>query len=246
MSQWGFYFDQSRCVGCKACVLACKNWNEERRGDASINVLDLVGYQVYEGQHEKNSYIDETTGETNYNEYRKYYMKENWRRVETYDSGYTHINQTDNTFEFNIDRRYISLGCNHCDNPACVRACPVGAIHKEPDKGIVLVDSSICISCGRCKTACAWGVPQFYDDPGKYSIDNPARPRMTKCTLCKDRIDVGLKPACVAACWNRALQAGPIEQLKADNPDYVETLPDFKTDESIGIKSEPNIIFKSK
>ncbi len=245
-NQWGFYFDQSRCLGCKACVLACKNWNEERRGDAAVNVLNHANYMVANGQKDKESTYIDSSGGGNYSEYRKYYMKEDWRRVETYETGSTRLNSSDNTFDITVDRRYISLGCNHCDDPACVRACPVGAIHKDLDKGIVLPNPSICISCGRCKAACAWQAPQFFDDIGRYEADDPNRPKMTKCTFCKDRIDAGLKPACVAACWNRALEAGPIDRLKAEHPDAADTLRDFKTDESVGIKSRPNIIFKPK
>ena len=92
---------------------------------------------------------------------------------------------------------------------------PFEAIYKRPEDGIVVIDRDKCQGNGSCKSACPYDAPQFYrDDFQAFDQNDPARPKVTKCTLCKDRIDVGLKPACVAACWNRALDAGPIEELK--------------------------------
>jgi anaerobic dimethyl sulfoxide reductase subunit B (iron-sulfur subunit) len=256
MNQWGFYFDQSRCLGCKACTLACKNWNELRRGDNNINGLAIENYSAREGESEKASaYIDPSTGTNNYAEFRKYYMKENWRRVSTYDRGGV-VLAADNTFKSSFDRRYLSISCNHCDRPACLAACPVAAIFKEETVGAVIVDSSICISCGRCRQACPWNAPQYYDENfARYDNGDPARPRMTKCILCIDRINEGLKPACVAACWNRALDAGPVEDLKTkyrdrvggfQNPDEIDEFADSAIPESNIPSIGPNIIFTRK
>jgi anaerobic dimethyl sulfoxide reductase subunit B (iron-sulfur subunit) len=245
MSQWGFYFNQSRCLGCKTCILACKNWNEERRGDAAVNAVtieSMTSHMVEEGAYEYGSNYIDSQGYTNYADFRKNYMKEKWRRVESFESGKTLRNKNTHIFSSDFDRRYISISCNHCDTPACRDACPTAAIYKEESIGSVLVDSSACISCGKCRQACPWDVPQYYDDNfAKYNINDPARPRMTKCTFCADRIKEGLKPACVAACWNRALDAGPMDELEARYPSAVRVLPEF-SDGGTG----PNILFKSK
>ncbi len=246
MQQWGFYFNQNRCLGCKTCTLACKNWNEERRGDVKINVMNQSKYAVPEGVVETGLvHIDNITGENALAEYRKYYMKENWRRIETYESGTTIIDE-DNTFSSNANRRYISISCNHCSDPACVKACPMGAIYKESKRGLVLTNPMTCISCGRCKSACPWGCPQFYsDDFASFAQYDPLRPRMSKCSMCLERIDEGLKPACVAACWNRALDAGPMEELIKKygiTANYVE--PEFPLEKSN--KTKPNYLVNKK
>lgn len=240
MSQWGFYFNQERCLGCKTCMTSCKNWNEQRRGDAEVNKADLADRMVAVGQNEPRSNYLAYDNRTNYAEFRKYYMKENWRRVSMYDKGHT-VATPGKGFQSNFDRRYISLSCNHCDKPACMEVCPVGNIVKDEKTGAVLY-KDLCISCGSCKEACPWGAPQYYDAEhfSEYAQDDPARPKMTKCILCYDRINEGLKPACVAACWNRALDAGPVDELIKKYGE-VRIIDHFKD-----LETEPNIIFRPK
>ena len=240
MSQWGFYYNQSRCIGCKACTMACKNWNDERRGDAQINVsLSWLDTGKYANPAEY-EYLPGSDGRQNFAEYRKYHMKENWRRVSKTEYG---------TTPPNVDVLYTSIGCNHCDNPSCVTVCPMQIISKDPDTGVVLVDNTNCISCGKCQDACPWGSPQFYDtDFRKYAETDPLRPKMTKCTMCIDRVREGLKPACVAGCMNRALDAGPMDELKQKYPDGSLTADNFPSDlvPSLGTNTKPNIIFKKR
>lgn len=256
MEQWGFFFNQDRCVGCKACTLACKNWNEERRGDAKTNIMNMESYvaaapasDTQIGGAEPEVHINYESGYNNYALYGKYYMKENWRRVSTIEEGATVLNSQDQTFDITTERRYLSVSCNHCDNPVCVTTCPMGNIYKDVNTGIVLVSNN-CISCGRCKQACPWDAPQFYDkDYATYPASEEKRPRMTKCNMCIDRINEGKKPACVAACWNRALDAGPVDWLrnKYTSAPFNYTLKtslssDFPANTALG----PNIIFKEK
>lgn len=109
----------------------------------------------------------------------------NWRRVLEVESG---------RFP-NARRAFYSMSCNHCDEPACLKACPVRAISKRESDGIVLIDQDTCIGCKYCAAACPYNAPQFNEDSGK----------MEKCTFCVHRIDAGLEPACVTACIGRAL-----------------------------------------
>lgn len=255
MEQWGFFFNQDRCVGCKACSLACKNWNEERRGDARVNVVNMEEYAAAApgangiGGYEPEVHIDYTSGKNNYALYKKYYMKEDWRRITIIEEGATTLNPYDQTFEITTERRYLSISCNHCTNPSCVGACPMGNIAKDPEIGIVTVSYN-CISCGRCRQACPWDAPQFYDeDYALYGSTDPKRPRMTKCNMCPDRIAEGNKPACVAACWNRALDAGPMEWLrkKYTGAPFRYTLVDaLKPEFPANTAQGPNILFKEK
>ncbi len=98
-----------------------------------------------------------------------------------------------------------SVSCNHCDNPACVAACPVGAMFKDEETGIVLHDAETCIVCQACVSACPYGAPQFYE------LEN----RVVKCDTCKDLRDAGMAPECVRACPMRALDFGDLDELTA-------------------------------
>jgi Fe-S-cluster-containing dehydrogenase component len=98
------------------------------------------------------------------------------------------------------DLRFVSMGCFHCANPACIPACPVpNAITKDSTTGAVIIDQTLCNGCKRCAGACPYGAPQFNENTRK----------MEKCHFCKQRLDAGLKPACVMSCVGRALNYGP-------------------------------------
>jgi len=96
----------------------------------------------------------------------------------------------------------VSLACMHCGEPACMSVCPVEAISKRPEDGIVVVDQDKCIGCHYCFFACPFGVPQYGSD-GK----------MQKCTYCLDRTENGQDPACVATCPAKAIKAGTMTEL---------------------------------
>jgi Fe-S-cluster-containing dehydrogenase component len=85
--------------------------------------------------------------------------------------------------------------CYHCDDPFCVPVCPTGAMIKRAD-GIVYVDFDKCIGCMACQGACPWQIPQY----------NPDTNKAVKCDYCMDRVDQGLKPACVTKCTTHALK----------------------------------------
>lgn len=92
------------------------------------------------------------------------------------------------------ERNFMSLACNHCDDPACLKVCPVIAYTKRED-GIVLHDQQRCIGCRMCQMACPYGVPQYNEDIKK----------VEKCSLCSQRLDKGQKPACVTGCPMEAI-----------------------------------------
>lgn len=100
---------------------------------------------------------------------------------------------------------HVTVACNHCDDPACVKVCPTGAMHKEQDTGFVRVDSSRCIGCGYCAMACPYGAPTVDRQKG-HSV---------KCDGCADRVALGLKPICVEACPLHALDFGAVEEISA-------------------------------
>lgn len=101
-----------------------------------------------------------------------------------------------------IKRIFKSISCMHCVKPACIEACPEGAIGKRVEDGIVIVDSSKCTGCHLCFEACPIGIPQFIEDG-----------TMRKCDMCLERMENGQQPICVATCPTQALRWGTIEEL---------------------------------
>jgi len=125
----------------------------------------------------------------------------NWRRV--YEVAGGNWVKNGKSYVNNVFSYYMSLACNHCENPLCVDVCPTQALYKQDD-GIVLIDQDKCIGCRYCEWACPYGAPQFQEEAG----------RMSKCTLCNDYLDAGKPPACVASCPSRALDFGTVEELE--------------------------------
>ena len=131
----------------------------------------------------------------------------------------------------NVDYYNLSIACNHCSDPACVRNCPTGATHVADD-GTVVRDNSLCIQCASCVNSCPYGAPKILADGS-----------IGKCDSCKPLRDAGMKPVCVDACLMRALDFGDVDELKAKyGDDLVQTygnLPDPKT-------TSPNVYMKVK
>jgi len=119
VSQWGFYFDQTRCIGCKTCTVACMVWNEDKRGDAALypenSIQSNPAYEIPAG------YETMADGSFNHMEISKYHMKEELRRVSETEYG---KGMPD------VDVLYLSLSCGHCSNPACISSCPQKGIYK--------------------------------------------------------------------------------------------------------------------
>ena len=93
-------------------------------------------------------------------------------------------------------RSYLSMGCNHCLDAACLKGCPVEAYTKDPKTGIVMHSADACIGCQYCVWNCPYSVPQF----------NPERGVVGKCDMCHGRLADGLEPACVNACPESAIE----------------------------------------
>ena len=130
---------------------------------------------------------------------------------------------------------YLPSFCYHCAEPTCISACPVNAISKREQDGIVVVNSEACLGreyCQMCLEACPYDAPQFGAEENA---------KMQKCDLCIERWVEGKKPICVDACPMRALDAGPIEELK-------EKYGNIKEVEGFAhsLETMPSIIFKPR
>lgn len=125
-----------------------------------------------------------------------------YRKVFDYEGG-SWKDGGDGTYTCDVFCYHISMSCNHCDDPACAKVCPTGAMHKDSETGLVTVDADKCIGCGYCHMACPYNAPKVDREKG-HSV---------KCDGCADRVAQGLNPICVDACPLRALQFGTVEEM---------------------------------
>lgn len=179
MTQYGFFFDQSRCIGCNACVIVCKQWYDIPPGPVK------------------------------------------WMRVYQWEKG---------VFP-NVKLHILAIPCYHCEKPVCIKACPNGALYKEEKYGSVLVEKDKCEGTRKCWLACPYGAPQ-------YAGDKPGL-KMSKCDMCIGRLEQGLKPLCVLSCSMRALEFGPIDELRGKYGE-LRRLHDMPNDSITG----PAVVFK--
>lgn len=124
----------------------------------------------------------------------------------------------------------ISMACNHCDDPVCLKGCPTRAYTKFAEYGAVLQDPDICFGCGYCTWVCPYNAPQL----------DPVKGEVTKCNMCVDRLEVGLKPACVSACVGNALDFGVTENIPENRIEAKTDIPGFPSTDI----TQPNIRFQ--
>jgi len=127
-------------------------------------------------------------------------------------------------------RMNISMACNHCDDPVCLKGCPTRAYTKHAEYGAVLQDPETCFGCGYCTWVCPYNAPQL----------DPVKGQVSKCNMCVDRLEVGLKPACVSACIGNALDFGVIENTPENRQQCKTSIPGFPDPEI----THPNIRFQ--
>ena len=124
----------------------------------------------------------------------------NFRRVYSYEEG--GYGQIGEAFTTNVHSYYISIACNHCDAPACMKSCPTGAIEKREKDGVVIIHQDVCIGAQFCVRSCPYGAPQY----------NEIVKKANKCNLCIDL--EGEDPVCVSTCPMHAIEFGPIKELR--------------------------------
>lgn len=147
-----------------------------------------------------------------------------WNRIVT-ESG-NHYRTAGGTYPDNLKMQMYPVHCMHCENPACVEVCPVGATWKDPDTGIVHQDYDICIGCQSCIQACPYqgvrtyieGDPEFhYDWPvGDTRVSIPTANTVEKCNFCDQKVASGERPACVDICIGRARYFGDLDDPESE------------------------------
>lgn len=149
----------------------------------------------------------------------------------------------------NLTMSNLTVNCQHCQNPACVKVCPVGATYKEKDTGVVRQDYDKCIGCRMCMAACPytgvrsfnWEEPRYAYDFQAGDIDAPLHQKhvVEKCTMCWHRLAKGLQPACVEQCPGRARHWGDLDDPDSEvsrlirEREYKQLLPDEGTKPSV-------------
>jgi dimethyl sulfoxide reductase iron-sulfur subunit len=148
----------------------------------------------------------------------------------------------------NLEMRHIPVNCQHCDNPPCAKACPVGATYKREEDGIVIQDYDKCIGCRICMVACPynarsfnWSKPEYYVDHTVGDVDAPVHQYnvVEKCTFCVNRLARGEKPACMEYCPGRARFWGDLDDPNSEvskaikGRNYVKMLEEKGTKPSI-------------
>jgi formate dehydrogenase iron-sulfur subunit len=191
----GFFTDTSVCIGCKACEVACKEWN-----NVPEDGVNLLGMSF------------DNTGMLGASSWRHVAFIEQERPLGQQDAGLAGLPVGPSATEEAPDAQHrtgfrwlmASDVCKHCTHAGCLDVCPTGALFRT-EFGTVVVQPDVCNGCGYCVSACPYGVIDRRDGDG----------RAWKCTLCYDRLRGGLEPACAKACPTQSIQFGPLDELRA-------------------------------
>ncbi|MEO5833705.1 MAG: 4Fe-4S dicluster domain-containing protein [Nakamurella sp.] len=195
----GFFTDTSICIGCKACEVACKEWN-----GIPEDGLDLLG----------SSY--DNTGALGASTWRHVAFVEQSAppRPPVADLGMPSFSLpgADVASDERTDFRWLMSSdvCKHCTSAACLDVCPTGSLFRT-EFGTVVIQEDICNGCGYCVPACPFGVIDRRIGDEKV-VKNVGIAQ--KCTLCYDRIGEGQTPACAQACPTQSIQFGDVDELR--------------------------------
>ena len=192
--RYGFFTDTSLCIGCKACEVACKEWNALPADDVGLTGHSYDNTSMLSATTWRHvAFVEQIGGDGRR-------MADGGRRAQ--DGGPDGRVTVMPPFQSNW--LMMSDVCKHCAHAACLEACPTGALFYT-EFHTVVVQQDICNGCGYCVPACPFGVVELDQFDGKAH----------KCTLCYDRAKGGLEPACAKACPTDSIQFGEVGELQA-------------------------------
>jgi Fe-S-cluster-containing dehydrogenase component len=228
----GLVIDLDICVGCHACAVACKEWNDG--GDFGpladddpygaephgvwfnrVHSYEVTGLGIRDPGLEQGALGNDGTGSASV---------DGKRGDSSCDASASRVPGPESRVPQMV---HFPRSCLHCETPDCVTVCPTGASYKRAEDGIVLVDQDKCIGCQLCAWACPYGAREIALPPPKTSASDAGRKdskrgTMQKCTLCVDRIynetldERDRQPACVMACPTRARMFGDLGDPDSD------------------------------
>ncbi|RMI29200.1 4Fe-4S dicluster domain-containing protein [Streptomyces triticirhizae] len=208
----GFFTDTSVCIGCKACEVACKEWNlvpedglaltgmsYDNTGELGASTWRHVAFveqtKPLGGQqaHQPHEDLDVLA------------LAARGSATPVDEAAMTPTTPGPPTADGRTELRWLMSSdvCKHCTEAACLDVCPTGALFRT-EFGTVVVQQDVCNGCGYCVPACPFGVIE----------QRPGDGRAFKCTLCYDRLGAGLEPACAKACPTESIQFGPLDELR--------------------------------
>ncbi len=185
--------DIRKCIGCEACVDACKETNAEKFPNPKKPFPKMIPKKVpIADWSDKQDVTDRLT-------------PYNWLYIQ-----YATVEKDGEELELMIPRR-----CMHCVNPPCVKLCPFGSA-RQLENGLSRIDPDICLGGAKCKTVCPWHIPERQTGVGIYLDILPSLAGngvMYKCDRCYDRLAKGELPACIEVCPEDVQTIGPRDEI---------------------------------
>ena len=186
----GFFTDTSVCIGCKACEVACKEWNAIPEDGLSLTGMSYDNTQALGASTWRHvAFIEQP--------------RPDGRTQLPLIEGESTAQETLVGGDGELRWLMSSDVCKHCTHAACLDVCPTGSLFRT-EFGTVVVQEEICNGCGYCVPACPYGVIE----------QRPHDGRAFKCTMCYDRLGAGQEPACAKACPTESIQFGPLDELR--------------------------------
>ena len=186
----GFFTDTSVCIGCKACEVACKEWNAIPEDGLSLTGMSYDNTQALGASTWRHvAFIEQP-------------RPDGRTELPVVEGGAT---AQETAVDGSGELRWLMSSdvCKHCTHAACLDVCPTGSLFRT-EFGTVVVQEDICNGCGYCVPACPYGVIE----------QRPHDGRAFKCTMCYDRLGAGQEPACAKACPTESIQFGPLDELR--------------------------------
>ncbi|MEE4590413.1 4Fe-4S dicluster domain-containing protein [Streptomyces sp. DSM 41524] len=218
----GFFTDTSVCIGCKACEVACKEWNAIPEDGLDFTGMSFDNTQGLSGstwRHvafiEQNKPLGRAETGAGHGDVDVLALAAQGSGTPVEEAAITPTSPASPPDGGQHGLRWLMSSdvCKHCTHAACLDVCPTGALFRT-EFGTVVVQDDVCNGCGYCVPACPYGVIDVRPEDGGAH----------KCTLCYDRLGEGQEPACAKACPTDSIQFGPLDELRERAAARVEEL----------------------